>query len=83
MLKGLLMAVITPVLFLIQQTIETGSFKFNWQTIGMTAVAGGLGYIAKNFLTPAAPTKTVTQTPDGKVTETVIKTDQVDVNVKQ
>jgi dihydroxyacetone kinase len=79
--RGLIMAVITPVLFLVQQTLETGSLQFNWQKIGMVAVAAGVGYVIKNFLTPATPTKTVVETPEGKVTQTVVETDQVKVNV--
>lgn len=55
-LKGLLMAVITPAIFLIQQAIQNGGFVFDWQKIGMAAVAGGIAYIIKNFFTPPAAT---------------------------
>jgi hypothetical protein len=82
LVKGLIMAVTTPVVFLIQQTIENGKLVFNWQQIGMAAVAGGLAYLAKNFLTPAQPVKEVTKTDDGTVTKTVVKTDSVDVTAK-
>lgn len=82
-LKGLLMAVITPALFLIQQAIENGQFTFNWKQIGMAAIAGGVAYLAKNFFTPQAPTKEVTQTDDGKVTKTVVNTDTVKVDVSK
>lgn len=54
--KGLLMAVITPAIFLIQQAIENGGFVFDWQKIGMASVAGGVAYIIKNFFTPSAAT---------------------------
>jgi len=81
-LKGLIMAVGTPALFIIQQAIANGQFIFNWKQIGMAALAGGVAYLIKNFLTPADPTKVVTQDASGKVTETQIKTDSVDVNVK-
>lgn len=59
--KGLIMSILTPVVFIIQQTLEKGEFVFNWQYIGMTAVAGGVGYIIKNFLTPAKPVDEVTK----------------------
>lgn len=81
-LKGLLMAVGTPAVFLIQQTIQSGSLTFNWKSIGMAAIAGGSAYIVKNFFTPSVPTQTVTTTPAGTVTETAIKTDQVEVVIK-
>lgn len=81
-LKGLLMAVITPALFLIQQAITNGQFTFNWKQIGMAAIAGGVAYIAKNFFTPAVPTKEVTKTDDGTVTKTVVNTDTVKVDVE-
>lgn len=81
-LKGLLMAVITPALFLIQQAITNGQFTFNWKQIGMAAIAGGVAYIAKNFFTPAEPTKEVTKTDDGTVTKTVVNTDTVKVDVE-
>lgn len=77
------MAVATPVLFLVQQTVENGKLVFNWQQIGMAAIAGGVAYIIKNFFTAADPVKEVTKSDDGTITKTVIKTDSVDVNVKQ
>lgn len=80
-IKGLVMAVLTPVVFIVQQTLEKGTLVFNWQSIGMAAVAGGVGYIIKNFFTPAAPVKEVTKTEDGTITKTVVSTDQVNVVV--
>ncbi len=82
-LKGLLMAVITPALFLIQQALENGQFVFNWKQIGMAAIAGGVAYLAKNFFTPAQPVKEVTKTDDGTVTKTVVNTDTVKVDVSK
>lgn len=52
-LKGLLMAVLTPAILIVQQSLEAGVWVFNWQTIGMAAVAGGMAYIVKNFLEPS------------------------------
>lgn len=80
-LKGLIMAVVTPALFIIQQALENGKFVFNWQQIGMAAVAGGVAYIAKNFFTKADHVKEVTKDADGTVTKTVVTTDSVDVKV--
>jgi F0F1-type ATP synthase assembly protein I len=49
--KGLLMAILTPVVVIIQQSIELGSWTFNWKIIGLSALSGGLAYLIKNFFT--------------------------------
>ncbi len=51
--KGLIMAVILPVLNVIQQSIEAGSFTLDWKRIGLLAAGGFIAYLIKNFLTPA------------------------------
>ena len=51
-LKGLLMAVLTPAVYIIQSSLEAGEWSFNWHNIAMAAVAGGVGYLVKNFFTP-------------------------------
>jgi hypothetical protein len=53
-LKGLLMAVLTPVVVIVQQSIEAGAFTFDWKSIGLAAVGGGFAYLVKNFFTPAS-----------------------------
>lgn len=50
-LRGLLIAVLTPVFVIVQQSLESGSLEFNWKSIGIAAVAGGLAYITKNLFT--------------------------------
>ncbi len=50
--KGLLMAVLTPVLVLVQQSVDAGTLVFNWKALGIAAVAGGVGYLIKNLFTP-------------------------------
>lgn len=52
-LKALLIAVLMPVLLLIQESIAAGEMAFNWKELGMAAVAGFVGYLIKNFFTPA------------------------------
>jgi hypothetical protein len=49
--KGLVMAVLTPAVFVLQQSIEAGTFTFNWHQVALAAVAGGFGYLIKNFFT--------------------------------
>lgn len=51
--KGLKVAVILPVLVIIQQSIEKGEFSFDWKLIGLTAVGGLIAYLIKNFFAPA------------------------------
>jgi hypothetical protein len=54
--RGVIIAVLTPAIVIIQQSLQAGVFVFDLKTIGMAAVGGGLAYLAKNFL---EPTKTI------------------------
>lgn len=51
--KGALMAALTPALVIIQQSIDAGIWTFNWKVIGMSAAAGFMAYLMKNFLEPS------------------------------
>jgi len=51
LVKGLLMAILTPVVVIVQQSIEAGVFTFDWKSIGLAAVGGGIAYLIKNFFT--------------------------------
>ncbi len=50
-LRGLLMAIGTPVVYELQQVLDSGSLHVNWKHLGMIAFGAGLVYITKNFLT--------------------------------
>ena|SRR5665213_1892565 len=50
-LKGLIIAVLTPALLIIQQSLSAGIVVFNWKTIAMASVSGFVGYLIKNFFT--------------------------------
>ena len=47
--KGLLIAILTPALLVIQQSLSEGSLVLNWDNILAVASAGGLSYLIKNF----------------------------------
>lgn len=51
-LKGLLLAVLTPVVTVLIQTLQAGSLTFDWKAIGITALSAFLAYMLKNFLAP-------------------------------
>lgn len=51
--KGLLVAVITPVITVIISSLNAGSLTFDWKAIAITALTAGLAYVVKNFLTPS------------------------------
>lgn len=53
--KGLLMAILTPVVVIVQQSIESGTFTFDWKSIGVAALGGGVAYLIKNFFTSNKP----------------------------
>jgi hypothetical protein len=61
LLRGLLVAVITPVFTIIGSSIDAGTLTFNWKLIGGVALFAGLSYIVKNFLTPATVVIPVTK----------------------
>lgn len=50
--RGFILAVLTPALLIVQQSLDAGSLTFNWHQIGMAAIAGGGAYLIKNFLEP-------------------------------
>lgn len=64
-IKGLLMAVLTPVIVIIQNSISLGAITFDWKNISMAAIGGGLAYLIKNFMTPAQTV--IAGTPNLKV----------------
>jgi hypothetical protein len=49
------MAILTPAVFILQQSLEAGSLKIEWHTVLLASIAGGVSYLVKNFFTP--PTK--------------------------
>lgn len=67
-LFGLLSAVVGAILTVVYATIQTGSIDFNWSEILKVALIAGIGYLARNFLTPAPKTievdKSVTKVID-------------------
>lgn len=48
-LRGLLMAILTPVLTFILNSIEHGEFTLNWHLVYLSAVGGALAYLVKNL----------------------------------
>lgn len=50
--KGLLLAIVTPVLTVIIDTLNSGTLTMNWKNILITALSAGLAYILKNFFAP-------------------------------
>lgn len=49
--KGLVVAILTPVFVIVQQSLDAGVLVFEWKSILMAAIAGALGYLTKNFFT--------------------------------
>ena len=61
--KALLIATLTPVVVIIQASLDAGVMTFNSKQILMAAVAGFVGYLVKNFFTPAKTVITGTPQP--------------------
>ena len=58
-LKGLIVAVITTVLGIVENSLTAGA-AIDWKNIGLTAITVAVAYLAKNFFTPATVQKPVT-----------------------
>jgi hypothetical protein len=58
-LKGLLMAILTPVFVVAQQSIESGLLTFDWKAISVAAIGGALAYFTKNFFTPSQRSQSI------------------------
>jgi len=50
-LKGALMAILVPVLYVIQTSLDAGTLTFNWKQIVIAAIAGFVSYLIKNLFT--------------------------------
>ena len=50
-IKGLLIAVLSAVVTILYNTIQTGSLTFDWKAIALTAMSSALAYIMKNLFT--------------------------------
>lgn len=76
-LKGLATAVLTPVFLIMISSLEQGSWNFDWKNLGIVALSAFLGYILKNFLTPAriviTDPKTVEAVKEGEATVKVVE----------
>lgn len=51
--RGLVVAVITPIITILTSSLNAGSLTFDWKAIGFTALAAAGAYLTKNLLTPA------------------------------
>lgn len=51
--KGLLIAAGTSALLVVQQSVDAGHLIFNWKSVSMAAIAGGVSYLLKNLLEPS------------------------------
>jgi len=50
-LKGLIIAVLTAVITVAYNTVQTGTLSFDWKAISTAAASAALAYIMKNLLT--------------------------------
>lgn len=53
-LKAFLLAIVSPVIPIVMQSVSADKWVFDWTTIWHTAVAAGVAYLAKNFFSTTA-----------------------------
>lgn len=76
--KGLIMAVGAPVIAIIQQSLNAGTFTVNWKTVFTVSLSAALIYLGKNFfdapriVVTDAPPETVQAVKDGDATVKVV-----------
>ena len=51
LIKGLAVAVLTSVLTIVYNTLQTGSLSFDWSAIATAALTSAIAYLMKNLLT--------------------------------
>jgi len=61
-LRGLGMAIATPVLVAVQRLIEAGKVDFSWKALLMMGIGGGVAYLLKNLVLEPATVKVTTDT---------------------
>lgn len=49
-IHGLLMAILAPIVGVIQSSLENGVLTFDWRQIGLLSLSGGFAYLVKKFL---------------------------------
>jgi hypothetical protein len=52
-INSLLAAVVAPVIPIITESLQAGSFTINWKSIGVAAALGFVVWLTKNFIQPA------------------------------
>jgi len=52
-IRGLIIAVGSPVLVAIERTIDAGKMDFSWKSLVMIGIGAGCTYLVKNFFTSA------------------------------
>ena len=50
-IKAVIIAILTPALVVVQQSLSAGSFTIDWKAVAMASIGGFLAYITKNLLT--------------------------------
>lgn len=76
LLRGLLVAILSPIFTILIESLNQGSLTFDWKAIAAVGLSAGLAYLLKNFLTPStivvsAPSDTVQSVKDGKQDVTI------------
>ena len=49
--RGLVVAILTTPFTIAYDSVAAGALEFDWKKILAAALAGGLGYVLKNFIT--------------------------------
>lgn len=79
--KALAVAVLSPIVPIIMQSLSNGSLTFDWKLIGTTALSAGVAYLAKNFLSPGETRITGVPAPGATTTVVIPPKEEVKAGV--
>lgn len=67
--NSFLAAVVTPVIPIVTESLQAGTFTINWKSIGIAAALGFVTWIVKNFVQPSQTI--VTGTTEGSAVNVI------------
>lgn len=60
-LKALLIAALTPIIPIVENSFAAGTFTLDWHNIAVASAGGAFAYLVKNFLTPSSTVSKINQ----------------------
>lgn len=79
--KGLIVAILSPIVPILMESLNAHTWVFDWNVIGTTALSAAVAYLLKNFLSTSTTVITGVPAP-GNTTTVVIPPKEAGTEVK-